>query len=439
VALDGDLSEPLLSARFESARLLARGGMGAVYVAWDRLLSRRVAIKVLAPELASDAVARERFAREAALAGQLGAHPHIVTAFEAGEWEHRPYVVFEYMPNGSLAERLWESGRPPRSKTLRWLEQVAEALDYAHGAGVVHRDIKPENLLLDADENINIADFGVSRRDGETTLTAHGEVIGTAGYFAPEQIAGQSATAAGDRFALGVVAYQLLTGQLRTAETRDRAAPVEAVFDRALAEQPDRRYPTATAFVGALREALGSDPAQTEVRRTRRRLLPQRTTPGVRPAAPLARHTQRSRLWRTMAFVIAALAVAAPATAGGVVLGRRLARAQPSQPAREVATRCAVSQFGADANLVVSGVGAIGFCRSQAVALSKQGNSWAYRSDTHLLAPDSGKPQDLGRICALSRGRLTAAIYDDLGRKIGTDLCHAYTAAGWELRGSGSA
>src|SRR4249919_427215 len=98
---DGDLSEPLLSPRFESARLLARGGMGAVYVAWDRLLSRRVAIKVLAPELASDAVARERFTREAALAGQLGAHPHIVTAFEAGEWERRPYVVFEYMPNGS--------------------------------------------------------------------------------------------------------------------------------------------------------------------------------------------------------------------------------------------------------------------------------------------------------------------------------------------------
>jgi hypothetical protein len=435
VELDGDLSEPLLSPRFESARLLARGGMGAVYVAWDRLLSRRVAIKVLAPELASDAVARERFTREAALAGQLGAHPHIVTAFEAGEWEHRPYVVFEYMPNGSLAERLWESGTPPPSKALRWLEQAADALDFAHGAGVVHRDIKPENLLLDAEENIYIADFGVSRRDGETTLTAHGEVIGTAGYFAPEQLAGRGATAAGDRFALAVVAYQLLTGRLRTEEGRELASPVEAVFDRALAEQPDRRYGTASAFVEALRAALASDPAPTAVKPTRRRFLPPRTTPGVRPMpAPLARHTQRSRLWRATVFVIAALAVAAPATAGGVVLGRRLAHAQPSQPVRQVVTRCAVSQFGADANLVVSGVGAIRFCRSQAEALSKQGNAWAYRADTHLLAPDSGNPQDLGRICALSRGRLTAAVYDDLGRKIGTDLCHAYTAAGWELR-----
>ena len=135
---------------------------------------------------------------------------------------------------------------------MRWLEQAADALDHAHAAGVVHRDIKPENLLLDADENINVADFGVSRRDGETTLTAQGEVVGTAGYMAPEQVAGQSATAAGDRFALAVVAYQLLTGRLRTAEGRELAAPIETVFDRALAEQPDRRYATASAFVEAL-------------------------------------------------------------------------------------------------------------------------------------------------------------------------------------------
>ena len=135
-----------------------------------------------------------------------------------------------------------------------------------------------------------------------------------------------------------------------------------------------------------------------------------------------------------MAFVVAALAVAGPATAGGVVIGRRLARAQPSQTPRELPTRCAVSKFGADANLVVSGVGAVRFCRSQAQTLSAQGDAWAYRADTHLLAPDSGNPQDLGRICALARGRLAAAVYDDLGRKIGTDLCHAYAAAGWELR-----
>ena len=118
------------------------------------------------------------------------------------------------------------------------------------------------------------------------------------------------------------------------------------------------------------------------------------------------------------------------------MLGRKLAGAQPTQPRpRAFVTRCAVSPFGADANLVVAGVGARSFCRSQAETLSAHGSdTWAYRADTRLLAPDSGDPHNLGRICALARGRLTVAIYDDLGRRIGTDLCHSYAAAGWELR-----
>ena len=117
------------------------------------------------------------------------------------------------------------------------------------------------------------------------------------------------------------------------------------------------------------------------------------------------------------------------------MIGRRLVHAPPSRPqSREAVSRCAVSPFTADANLVVSGVGAVRFCRSQAVTLSAQGDAWAYRAGTKLLAPDSGNPTDLGRICALARGRLTATVYDDLGRSIGTDLCHTYAAAGWELR-----
>ncbi|HKD93083.1 MAG TPA: hypothetical protein VKB43_00025, partial [Gaiellaceae bacterium] len=99
-----------------------------------------------------------------------------------------------------------------------------------------------------------------------------------------------------------------------------------------------------------------------------------------------------------------------------------------------VVTRCAVSPFTADANLVVSGVGATAFCRSQAKTLSAQGNAWAFRASTKLLAPDSGNPSELSRICALTRGHLTADVYDDLGRRIGTDLCQAYAASGWELQ-----
>jgi hypothetical protein len=439
VGLDSGLTGSLLPPRFESVRLLGRGGMGAVFLAWDRLLCRHVAIKILAPEFAGDSVARERFVREAALAGRLGAHPHIVTAHEAGEWEQRPYVAFEYMPNGSLAEQLRDKGAPPRPQALQWLAQAAAAVDHAHRAKVVHRDIKPANLLLDADGNLSVADFGVSRRDGEATLTAEGDVVGTAGYLAPEQVDGRGATAASDLFALGVVAHQLLTGRLPTADRRELTGFVQAVFDRALADEPERRYPTATVFVDALQAALAADPSPTLPAPTRQRLLPPRTTPGARgvpPARPAsARYRQHGRLWRVGVALLAALAVAAPATAGGVVLGRRLAGTQPSraQP-RELVTRCAVSPFEADANVVVSGVGAVHFCRSQAETLSTQGDDWAYRADTRLLAPDSGDPRGLGRICALARGRLTVAIYDDLGREIGTGLCHTYAAAGWELR-----
>jgi serine/threonine protein kinase len=315
---------------------------------------------------------------------------------------------------------------------MRWLGQIADALDHAHAANVVHRDVKPSNLLLDADENVSVADFGVSRRDGETTLTAQGEVVGTAGYFAPEQVDGRGATAASDRFALGVVAYQLLTGKLPATDRRELEAPVEAVFDHALADDPERRHPTATAFVDALGAALTADPEPTK----RRRYLPAWTTPGARPVPPPpSRHRQRTRLWRVGASLLVALAVAAPATAGGVVLGRRLARTQSSLPQPHlVVTRCAVQPFGADANLVVTGVGAILFCRSQAQTLSSQGDAWGYRANTRLLAPDSGDPTNLSRICALARGRLIAAVYDDLGQRIGTDLCHAYAAAGWALR-----
>ncbi len=433
---DDRLTGTVLPGRFESVRLLGRGGMGAVFLAWDPVLCRQVAVKILAQELAGDAVMRERFAREAALAGRLGTHPHIVTAHEAGEWQQRPYVVFEYMPGGSLADQLREHGAPPRSRALEWLAQAADALDYAHAAKVVHRDIKPANLLLDAARAINVADFGVSRHDGQTTLTAQGEVVGTAGYLAPEQLDDRGATAASDRFALGVVAYQLLTGKLPAATRVELEAPVEALFDRALADEPDRRYPTATAFVAALRVADAADPEPTAVARTRTRLLPPRTTPGARPAPAPARHRQRSRSWRVAVVLLVALALAVPATAGGVFLGRKYARTHllgVPQP-REIVTQCAVQPFGADANLVVSGVGAIRFCRSQAETLSTQSDAWSYRDNTRLQAPDSGNAADLTRICGLARGRLSAAVYDDLGRRIGTDLCHTYAAAGWAVR-----
>jgi hypothetical protein len=440
VKLEDGLNGSLVPAWFEPVRLLGRGGMGSVFLARDRLLSREVAIKILAPELVDDAVARERFAREAALAGRLGSHPHVVTAHEAGQWDQRPYVVFEYLPNGSLADRLREHGVPERATALRWLEQTADALDYAHGEKVVHRDVKPANLLLDAMENVSVADFGVSRQDGENTITAQGEVLGTVGYLAPEQVAGRGATAASDRFALAVVAHQLLTGSLPTPGRAGLGARVDAVFERALADEPDRRYDSATAFVDDLRAALEAAPAK-KTARTRRHLLPPATTPGARPlAAPhpdLARHRQRPRRWRVAGAVLALLLVAAAAAGGGALLERKLERtASPQRQAHRVAlpTRCTVSPFDNDANLVVSGVGALRFCRAQAAALSAQGDDWAYRANTQLQAPSHGDPAELSRVCSLARNRLTAIVWDDGSQSIGLNLCYSYAAAGWELR-----
>ena len=272
------------------------------------------------------------------------------------------------------------------------------------------------------------------RRRGDAHRARRG--CGDGGYFAREQAAGRGAIAASDRFALAVVAHQLLTGRLPTADRGELAAPVEAVFDRALAEQPERRYPTAAAFVDALGAALASDPAPTAVKATRRRLPPAADDPrrASRPT-PLARHTQRSRLWRATAFLFVALAVAAPATAGGVsarpTAGWCAAGAAGASRARDSLRRLAVRGRREPRRLRCRRPP---FCRSQAESLSVQGDAWAYRGNTRLLAPDSGNPHGPRPHLRARPRAATAEVYDDLGRKIGTGLCHAYAAAGWELR-----
>jgi tetratricopeptide (TPR) repeat protein len=273
----------VLPDRYGDARLIGRGGMGEIFVAQDRALGRWVAIKVLAERFAQDESLRTRFTREALAAARLSTHPHVVTIFDVGEWRERPFIVMEYLSGGTLAERAREK-QIARRQALAWLEQTSQALDAAHAEGIVHRDVKPANLLLDERENAHVADFGVARVLDETIsgLTATGTVIGTAGYLSPEQAQGQQATAASDLYSLGVVAYELLTGgrpferDSATAETaahiREPVPPasergmglpraVDAVFERALAKPPERRYPSAGAFVSALRSALTADEA----------------------------------------------------------------------------------------------------------------------------------------------------------------------------------
>ena len=289
-----------LPDRYRIVRHIANGGMAGVWEAHDELLGRSVAVKVLASHLSEDDRARRRFEREARAAAGLSSHPHVVTIYDVGEHDGRVFMVMELMPGGTVADRL-KPGRAIADETaLRWLREAAGALDAAHDHGVVHRDIKPGNLLLDDHDRLAIADFGIARLALEDQLTATGQVLGTASYISPEQAVGEPATAASDRYALAVVAFELLTGsrpfqaehfaaqarahvedQPPLATERDPSLPrgVDAVLDRGLAKDPDDRWPSAGAMVAALDRAMAASRPATEPTR------PIAAPPPQRPAA----------------------------------------------------------------------------------------------------------------------------------------------------------
>ena len=276
--------------------------MGEIFHATDETLGRAVAIKVLDERHAEDQAIRERFTREALSAARLSGRPNVVTIFDVGESGGRPFIVMEYLSGGSLDDRV-QTGPTAPGQALDWLEQAAAALDAAHAEGVVHRDVKPANLLLDGADNVHVADFGIASAAGMDSLTKTGTVIGTAAYLSPEQAQGSRATPASDRYALGVLAWELLTGRrpfggdtpaaeaaahvhadvpLIASQHDGLPEKLDAVFGRALAKDPAARYPSAAEFVAALRDAVHAGSPRTEVLATTPRSAPRRATP---PAA----------------------------------------------------------------------------------------------------------------------------------------------------------
>src|SRR5262245_19441826 len=278
-------SRPLMSSpaeflppRYRRPSRIGYGGMGEIFRAEDDVLGRTVAIKVLSEQYAQDEALRARFTREALAAARLSGEPGTVTIFDVGEWHGRPFIVMEFLGGGSLEDRL-RGGGPPIDDALRWIDRAAVALDAAHRRGVVHRDVKPGNLLLDQDGDVHVADLGIASAAGLRSLTLTGTVLGTAGYLSPEKARGDRATPASDRYALAVVAYELLTGRRpfeSDTPTAEAAAHVQAevpsispeldpVFRRALAKEPRDRFDTASDFAAALREALEGGGATTRV------------------------------------------------------------------------------------------------------------------------------------------------------------------------------
>jgi eukaryotic-like serine/threonine-protein kinase len=264
----------VLSGRYRVTRLLGRGGMSAVWLARDDVLDRDVAVKMLHIRRLESAEAVERFEREARTLASL-THPGIVTVIDRGDDQGRPFIVFEYVRGRDLRERISDAGRLSLDEVLAIGAHVADALAYAHARGVIHRDVKPHNILLTPDGQPKLTDFGIARVLEQPGLTLEGRVLGTGDYLAPEQAAGEPIDARADCYALGVVLYLALCGELpyhsdsyvETARLHAHA-PIPSVRDlrpevperldeivhRALAKRPDDRYPDAAALRDDLRE-----------------------------------------------------------------------------------------------------------------------------------------------------------------------------------------
>jgi hypothetical protein len=296
----------LIAQRYELRELCGTGGMSTVFRAHDRQLERTVALKFLHERHLGDEESVERFRREARSAAPLS-HPHIVTVIDRGEHDGRPFIVFEYVVGENLKQRIREQGALPIPEALRLALEVGSALAFAHQHGLVHRDVKPQNVLLTDEGRAKMTDFGIARSlDVQRGLTQTGTVLGTSEYIAPEQAQGASVDERTDVYSLGVVLYELLTGEVPfhgdsfvevalrhvnepPPSVRDRRPDVPPrlaqAVERALAKRPRDRFASMNELCAELEACLRDRPVPVEDE-----------TIVVRPAP------RRRRIWPVVAF-----------------------------------------------------------------------------------------------------------------------------------------
>ena len=266
--------------RYQIEEVLGSGGMSTVFKATDPNLKRVVAVKIIHPHMSMDADFVRRFEEEAASVGQLR-HPNIVQVHDFNHDGDAYYMVLEFVPGESLAERLTRLGADGRKmgnpEVIRYAGQICEAVDYAHQRGLIHRDLKPANVMLDVHGNAILMDFGIAKIVGGTRHTATGAVIGTAMYMSPEQIKGVEIDRRSDIYSLGVMLFEMVSGrppfQADSAMTLmmmhvndpvpdlrqlrpDLPMGLVQVIEKALAKDPNRRYQTAGEMAAALGNAL---------------------------------------------------------------------------------------------------------------------------------------------------------------------------------------
>ena len=257
--------------KYEIGRSLGYGGMAAVVLAREIKLNRRVAIKVMSPSLMLAPGMIERFHREAVTVAALN-HPNIVTIYTVEETDQVQYFVMKFVAGPSLEAVIRKDGPMPISVVKVWLTQVASALGYAHRRGVVHRDIKPANILLDDEGNAIVTDFGIAKVSREPSLTQVGATVGTPSYMSPEQCQSKEVTAASDQYSLGIVLYEMLTGEppfegpsleVMQAHVQTRPRPIsvarpdcpqelQAAVFRMIAKDPAQRWPAMEDVIAAV-------------------------------------------------------------------------------------------------------------------------------------------------------------------------------------------
>jgi tRNA A-37 threonylcarbamoyl transferase component Bud32 len=268
------MQEIVVNKRYSIVRALGRGGMAKVYLAHDEVLDRDVALKVLREQFAEDREFVERFKREAQSAAALS-HPNIVQVYDRGTaGDGSSYIAMEYVPGGTLKERASRSGPLAPETAVSLALQIADALGAAHERGIVHRDIKPQNVLLTATGDAKVTDFGIARASSAATISQRSVVLGTASYMSPEQAMGEPATPKSDLYSLGVVLYEMLTGELPYTAANPVAVSMKHINEllcpprelnpeipeglnslvtKLLAKNPEDRYQSATELAEDLR------------------------------------------------------------------------------------------------------------------------------------------------------------------------------------------
>ncbi len=276
------LSSTVLSGRYRLESKLGSGGMSTVYLALDEVLDRPVAVKLLHREISEEADQLERFRREARAAARLS-HPNLVGVIDAGEDDGRPYIVFEYIEGRTLKRRIQEEGGLPVDEAVAYAIEIGRGLTAAHARKLVHRDVKPQNVLIDPAGRAKVTDFGIARSLEQKGMTATGRVLGTTDYVSPEQAMGEDVDERSDVYSLGVVLYEMLTGDVPfQAETQvgvamkhvnepmpdvqakrpEVSAAVASVVDRATTKDQRDRYGSVAQMVRDLEQTLEVEAAR---------------------------------------------------------------------------------------------------------------------------------------------------------------------------------